>query len=174
MNLTEILAYANILTEDGFDSISDAIHYFNEAQAIISGVDPVKAEPMDYVLSGDTEIQLPDDLLSIKRATLDGRPFRFSTNPWNGNLQLGQSLTGVLRIWYTRLPAELLVTTLDQVPEVREAYHRTIATYAAKMYHLVDDDPQLREAFRNEFEQSVALLKPPESGGFISNYYNFF
>lgn len=172
MTLQEIFNYANVLTEDGFNSLADCIDFLNEAQDLISSWDAVQAEPMSFILTSDSsDVWVPDDFISLKKATLDDYPYAINAEPWGGILSLPTGTTGTLKLWYTRQPATLLSTTPTQVPEVKTIYHRSMASYAAKMYHLIDDDPGLREAFKQEFLQSLSAYKT--SSGMTANYFNF-
>lgn len=171
MTLTEILTYANVLTEDGFDTLADCIDFLNEAQDLIAGWEPIQADPVEYTLTTNL-ITLPVDFLQMSHATYEDYPYLLTSQPWKGTLELPTSMTsGTLKIWYYKTPAVLLSSTPSQVPEVATKYHRAMASYAAKMYHLIDDDPALREAFRNEFMQSLTAMKT--STGFAANYINF-
>lgn len=171
MTLQQILDYANTLTEDGFDNLADIIEFLNEAQELIARWDMVRATPMIYNLVTN-EIQLPDDFLQLAKATLDDYPLAISSEPWDGVLTLPTSITsGTLKIWYYRTPEVLVSTNASQVPEVGVQYHRSMASYAAKMYYLIDDDAALREAYRNEFIASLSSMRV--SSGMATNFVNY-
>ena len=47
MTLEQILDYANILSEEAFDSLADIIEYINEAQDLIAKWDMIQATPVE-------------------------------------------------------------------------------------------------------------------------------
>lgn len=168
MTLTQILAYANVLTEDAFESLSDCLEFLNDAQDIIARYEMVQAAPVSYVLTTN-QIILPVDFMKFHKATLNDVDYIPPESDWNGILALETSLIkGTIKLWYYKIPAVLVLTT--QTPEVNPVYHRSIATYAAKMFNLVDDDPALREAYKNEFYLSLSQMKIDH--GFAIKYKN--
>lgn len=170
MTLDEILTYANVLTEDAFEDLSDIIDWLNEAQDIIARWDKIQATPVEYELTSN-EITLPEDFMQLAKCTLDDVAYVPPSEPWAGDLTLHTELTeGTLKLWYYKFPEPLLAATPTQVPEVKSQYHRSMASYAAKMNFLKDDDPELREAFRVEFAQQLGAMKV--STGLTTQYYN--
>jgi hypothetical protein len=171
MTLEQIFTYANTLTEDAFATLDDCIEFLNEAQDIICRWQPVQAAPVSYDLTSN-EVTLPADFMKLHKATLDDVAYFPPSAPWSGVLTLETSLVeGTLKIWYYKTPSVLVSSTPSQVPDVHEMYHRSMASYAAKMFNLIDDDPGLRDTFRNEFYGIISAMKV--SSGIPIHYTNY-
>lgn len=156
MTLDEILDYANILTEDAFEGLSDIIEYINEAQDLIAKWDMIQAPPVEISLTSNA-VTLPEDFMKLHKMTLNDFPYTPPSAPWAGELTLETSIDeGTLKIWYYKKPTILSASTPSQVPEVKTEYHRAMASYAAKMFHLIDDDPALKAAFQDEFIKALS------------------
>ena len=86
--------------------------------------------------------------MKLYKMTLDDIPYSPPSAPWAGELTLEDSIEdGTLKIWYYKKPTILSASTPSQIPEIKSDYHRALAVYATKMFHLVDDDQGLKEAF---------------------------
>jgi len=165
MTLNEIYLYANQILNQELSDLSDIIDYLNEAQDYIASEDPIQATPVEIELDEDHEIQMPADLWRLHRMTIDDVDYLPSEASWAGVLVLPDAYTeGTVKIWYYRAPATLSADSPDQVPDVPVRYHRHLATYAAKMYHLVDDDQALKMAFLEEFVTGIQLMKSNVGG----------
>lgn len=173
MTLQEIFDYTNNVLLDGeLDELSNIIDFLDEAQQMIARIDMVPATPVEYELTTNA-ITLPADFLRLYKATLEEEPYTFTDEPWAGELTLPTGVTeGTLKLWYFKIPAALSVLTPTQVPEVNPVYHRMMADYAAKMYYLIDDDADMRDAFAAEFRGKIASFKTPPvvSSGRFKNY----
>lgn len=178
MTLQQIFNYANTLTEDAFGELADIIEYLNEAQDLVARFDRVRAAPIEFTLTTNS-VTLPADLMQVERMTYklsaDSTveiPFNQALEPWGSVLTLPTTMTsGVLTVWYYKIPATLLSTTPTQVPEVGAQYHRSLAVYAAKNYFMVDDDPAMREAYKAEFIGQLQSMRM--SSGVVHNFHNF-
>lgn len=171
MTLAQILAYANKLTEDGFENLEDCIEYLNDAQELVCRYKKLEATPVSYVLDSN-QIILPSDFLGYAKSTIDDSAYFPPNAPWCGVLTLEpQRTSGVFKLWYYKSPTPLSASTPEQVPDIDQVYHKLLATYATKMYHLVDDDPALRESFKTEFYNGLSALSI--NTGLPIRYKNF-
>lgn len=171
MTLEQILDYANVLSEEAFDSLADIIEYINEAQDLIAKWDMIQATPVEIPLTSNV-VPLPTDFMKLHKATIDDIPYNFPEEPWAGQVTLETERTeGVLKIWYYKKPTVLSASTPSQIPEIKSDYHRVLAVYATKMFHLVDDDQGLKEAFQQEFIMSLTGNKV--STGMATKYKNY-
>ena len=171
MTLEQILDYANILSEEAFDSLADIIEYINEAQDLIANWDMIQATPVEIPLTSNV-VTLPTDFMKLYKMTLDDIPYSPPSAPWAGELTLEDSIEdGTLKIWYYKKPTILSASTPSQIPEIKSDYHRALAVYATKMFHLVDDDQGLKEAFQQEFIMSLTGNKV--STGMATKYKNY-
>ena len=171
MTLQEIFNYANQLAENNFHEMGDALGFLNEAQDIISRFDPMQAQPF-YTIVTDQGIGLPTNLLRVSRITSGGKEYRPKEEAWNNVLPTPDLPVGSqVKVFYYSKPAELSEMTVLQEPRVPKQYHRAMAHYAAKMFYLVDDDPPLRDAFKQEFMSLLGSLKSGQST--ITNFYNY-
>lgn len=171
MTLQEIFNYANQLAENNFHEMSDAIGYLNEAQDIISRFDPVQAQPYHTIVTTEG-IGLPTNLLRVSRILVSGAEYRTREQAWNNVLPAPDLPVGTkVVIYYYSKPSELTEMAAMQEPRVPKQYHRAMAHYAAKMFYLVDDDPPLRDAFKQEFMSLLGSLKSGQNT--TSNFINF-
>jgi hypothetical protein len=169
MTLQEIFDYVNDhLVENELADISDILPFLNEAQNVIARIDKIPATPVSYTLTTN-EVTLPSDFLRFAKATLDDVPYALPADGLWGNtltLPTGQT-SGTLKVWYWKRPEELSASTPTQVPEVDTCYHMAMANYVAKMYYLVDDDPDMRSAFEREFAGQIAAMKTPPMPSYL-------
>ena len=173
MTVQQIYDYANVLTEDSFSAVSEVIEWMNEAQDIIARYDSVEATPVEYTLDEDHEITLPDDFMMAAKFKWEDTTVNLTeAEIWDGVMTLPTCMTsGTLKMYYYKHPDVLLSTTLTQVPEVSAIYHRAMAKYIAKMFHLVDDDQALRAQFEAEFAAEIQSMKMPK--GNITTFHGF-
>jgi hypothetical protein len=169
-NLGDIFTYLNEKLLDGeLDDITDAIEYLEEAQNIIAEADPIEAPILTITLTGNS-ITVPTDFLRINKVMQNGAPLN-SVSLWANTLNLPVS-TGDIQIYYYKRPTPLNPASLDQVPDIDSKYWHHMAQYAAKMYFLIDDDEDMRKAFKETFLESVTLLSSKKKTSRETNFKN--
>lgn len=171
MTIQEIFAYANTLAENNFEEMNDIIEFLNEAQDVVARFDPLKSQPY-YTMVTEQGIMLPADLLRVHQIIVDDVVYHPKEPAWGGMIATPELTLGALvKILYYVRPAVLLPSIPQQEPRVPKQYHRAMASYAARMFYLIDDDGPLREAFQQQFQSQLASLK--SSDDVVSQFINF-
>ena len=159
--LGDIYNYCNdSLLSGGLSSITEVVEYFQEAVNIIAEIHPIEATMVSTTLDATALITLPTDLLKVKEFRLydDSLGYEDPTpaiphkvwagvayfNPTNYNGR-------VINLYYYKKGSELTSGTLTQVPNIDKRLYYSVAQYAAEMWKLKDDDPEMQEAFRKKF-----------------------
>jgi hypothetical protein len=168
-NLGDIYKHCNEkLLEDQLNDISDIIEYLEECQNIIVEGDPLEAPIVTITLSGNS-FDLPENFKTLNKVVqIDTiTPVEI----WANVLYLPSTITsGDVKLYYFRKPTALDPDNLDQVPDVDPKYYPLMAKYAAEMYYLVDDDEDMRAAFKDSFFQNYSLIANKKS---TDKKYNF-
>lgn len=163
-NVGEIYDYCNnnLLDNELYD-VSDIINYLNEAQSIICQKSPLEAKT-NYTLDSTHKFTLPTDWLSTEKimwlklnATT---PIHIEPDEvWMNEVILPLICTqGTIYLYYYKKPTELTVTR-SQIPDIDARYNYSLASYAAEMFKLRDDDLEIAEQFRQRFMRSLDMLQ---------------
>lgn len=157
-NLGDIFKHTNEkLLEGSLGDVAEIIEFLEECQQKININDPLEAKRT--VSFADGELILPSDYLKFKKLKIDGK-YVEPLEEWAGVLTLPSDyVDGTAEFYFYRKPAALDPLNLDQVPDIDPRYFPSMAAYAAKMFNLVDDDEDLREAFKAEFFDGLATFK---------------
>lgn len=171
MTLQEIFNYANVLAENNFEEMSDVIEFFNEAQNIIATFDPLKSQPY-YTVVTEQGIMLPSDLLRVHQIYVDDVIYQPKEPAWGGIIPTPDLAEDkMVKILYYVRPSLLVATAPTQEPRVPKQYHSAMASYAAKMFYLIDDDAPQKEAFQQQFLTMLSSLKTNDN--VVTQFINF-
>lgn len=161
--LGELYNYTNdILLQGVLDSIDDVIDYFEEAQQRIATKDKLEAL-QSYILSTNT-ITVPDNYMNLKKMKISGCTNVadgeiYAEEMWQKTVELPANINnGTLKFYYFKNPTPLDSDDLDQVPDIDYRYLNSMAQYAAKMYYMVDDDPDMKRAFTENFFEGLSYF----------------
>lgn len=169
--LGDLYNYTNSLIEDELQGIDDVIEYFEECQHIIAGKFPIEAPKMVITLTSN-EITKPADFHTLRKIIING----YEVTPvdiWGNTIELPSEYnSGEATLYYYKIPTELDRNNLNQVPDIDPRYLPLMGKYAAKMYYLKDDDPEVREAYRAAFIESLNYLGDVNRNRKKSNYIN--
>jgi hypothetical protein len=170
--LGELFNFTNEKLLDGnLDSIDDVIEYYEECQQLIADIFPIEAPKLTIVLTSN-EITKPADYKSLKKIVINSTEV-LPQEVWGNVITLSASYkSGEATLYYYKKPDELIKSNLNQVPDVDSRYLPLMAKYAAKMYYLVDDDEDMREAFRTDFISQLNSIGNVNKNGKQSNYKN--
>lgn len=161
--LGELYNYTNdILLQGELDSIEDVIQYFEECQQMIAIKDPLEAD-QSFTLTSNV-ITVPANYRKFHKIKITG-----CTNVadgeyvpeemWKGEITMPSYIdNGTLKLYYFKNPTELDANNLNQVPDVDYRYLNSMATYAAEMYYRADDDPDMREAYKEAFFRGLSYF----------------
>lgn len=149
--LGEIFNHINDQLLDGeLESINDVLQFLEECQQRLSIKYPIEAPIVSLTLTSN-EITVPADLQKLNRITVDGVKVA-PTEVWGDVIYLPTAYkAGTAKLYYYKKPTALDPGNLLQVPDIDSRFFPAMAKYAASMYYLVDDDSDMREAFRSAF-----------------------
>lgn len=161
--LQDIYTYLNDrLLEGNLGGIKEVIDYLNEGQTLISQKFPVEAPKLTVTLTTNS-FSIPSDmetLKKIKRGTTELTEIEM----WAGIITLNSNIKdGTIDVYYYKTPTPLDDTNVSQVPDIDSRYFYALAKFAAEAYYLVDDDPEMREAFKAAFVNNLSTMAPKHS-----------
>jgi hypothetical protein len=170
--LDDLYKYTNEkLLQGELDGIDDVIDYFDECQQLIAGKFPIEAPKITVTLTTN-EIAMPSDFQELRKIVINSTEVN-PTDIWGETIDLPKEYTsGEATLYYYKKPNELDKSNLNQVLDIDSRYIPLIGKYAAQMYYLTDDDPEMREAYRTSFIESLSEIGNINKNKKRSNYKN--
>ena len=161
--LQDIYSYLNDrLLEGNLGSIKEVIDYLNEGQTLISQKFPVEAPIITIALTTNS-FPIPSDmetLRKIKRGTTELTEIEI----WANTITINSNIKdGTVDVYYYKTPTRLDENNVSQIPDIDSRYFYALAKFAAEAYYLVDDDPEMREAFKSSFISNLSTMAPKHS-----------